>query len=322
MPNEKKPLPHITLANLRPPYPDFDYFANAVENPFLHGSKRFEPVNAWWLSEIATLVYSELDFIERTLKDKEVRFDVNEFSTDGGTQCFVLSNEDFAVVAFRGTETSPRKARGSRPDFRDVFKDILTIADVKASELFPGANVHHGFSAAVDEVWEGAGLKDFVSNLQSRTVWFTGHSLGAALATLVAARSERLDGIYTFGGPRVGDEGFARGFGQILSRKGVEYFRFVNNRDIVTTVPITSIPPGVTFKHVGTLKHIDARGRIHGDSTFFENLKNEVRSLLPLDPEGGFDTNFFNLIPNALDDHVPTLYATHIWNAYVEEQGV
>jgi hypothetical protein len=51
-------------------------------------------------------------------------------------------------------------------------------------------------------------------------------------------------------------------------------------------------------------------------------FRNEVRSLLPLDPARGLDPNFFNLIPNALDDHVPTLYATHIWNAYVEEQGV
>ena len=317
MPNEKKPLPRITLANLRPPYPDFDYFARNAENPFRHDSKRFELVNAWWLCESATLSYSDPDFVRQTFRDKTVLQSVRDFSTGGGTQCFVASNDDFALVAFRGTETSPR--RGARPDFREVFADIRTDADVMPSAAGPGANVHHGFSAAVDEVWEGAGLKDFVSNLPSRTIWFTGHSLGAALATLAAVRSERLDGLYTFGSPRVGDEGFARAFSRHLSDKGVEYFRFVNNRDIVTTVPLTSIPPRITFKHVGTLKHIDARGQIHESSTLFERLKNEVRSHLPLDPAGGLDPRFFDLIPNALEDHVPTLYATHIWNAHVDE---
>src|SRR2546421_4343343 len=317
MPNEKKPLPRITLANLRPPYPDFDYFADSAENPFRHDSKQFELVNAWWLCEAATLAYSDPDFVRQTFQDKTVLQSVRAFSTVGGTQCFVASNDDFAIVAFRGTETSTRG--GPQSDFHEVFADILTDINVRPSVFGPGANVHRGFSAAVDEVWDGAGLKDFVSNLSSRTVWFTGHSLGAALATLAAARSERLDGLYTFGSPRVGDEGFARAFGQRLSQKGVEYFRFVNNRDIVTTVPLTSIPPSIIFKHVGTLKHIDARGQIHENSTLFERLKNEVRSRLPLDAAGGLDPRFFNLIPNALEDHVPTLYATHVWNAHVDE---
>jgi hypothetical protein len=47
----------------------------------------------------------------------------------------------------------------------------------------------------------------------------------------------------------------------------------------------------------------------------------KVRDLLPFGVGGRLDPRLFNHIPNALDDHVPTLYATHIWNARVEEQG-
>lgn len=323
MSNGKRPLPRITLANAPPPYDeedgDYEYFVGAAENPFRPDSKGFEMVNAWWLCEAATLAYSDAERVRRRFREKTPLQDVRDFSTGGGTQVFVASNEEVAVVAFRGTEISPR-ADAPR-DFREIFRDVATDVDIKPSVFAPGGNVHRGFSRAVDDVWEAGGLRDYVSSLRSRTVWFTGHSLGAALATLAALRSERLDGLYTYGSPRVGDEGFAAAFGRILSRKGVECYRFVNNNDLVTTVPITSLPPGlVTYKHVGTLKYIDSGGQVRDNPGYFERLKDRVRGLLPIDSSGNIDPSFFNLVPDAVEDHVPTLYATHIWNAYVDER--
>ncbi|MCA9453043.1 MAG: hypothetical protein KC584_10520, partial [Nitrospira sp.] len=67
------------------------------------------------------------------------------------------------------------------------------------------------------------GLKE---EKRDRTFWFTGHSLGAALATLAADRYGDVQGLYTFGSPLVGDEGFARDF-------YVSGYRFVNNNDVV-----------------------------------------------------------------------------------------
>ena len=104
MPNEKKPLPRITLANLRPPYPDFDYFAHTAENPFRHDSKQFELVNAWWLCESATLAYSDPDFVRQTFQGKTVLQDVRDFSTVGGTQSQPVA------VASRYARTSPTLA--------------------------------------------------------------------------------------------------------------------------------------------------------------------------------------------------------------------
>lgn len=299
MSNRRKELPRITLRNLRPPYDeaDGDYFyfvdadrqPTAGRDPFRPDARGFEPVNAWWLCEAATLAYSAPATVEATFKDRTPLQQFRAFGTRGGTECFVASNEDFAVVVFRGTEASTRE--GSPLDFKDIFLDIGTDADIRTSVFAEGANVHRGFGEAVDEVWERGGLGDYVTNLPSRTVWFTGHSLGAALATLAAARSKRLDGLYTYGSPRVGDAGFAAAFDRLMADRGLEYYRYVQGDDVVTNVPLMSLPPVVFFKHAGTLKHIDP---------------------------GEHPLNF---IPDAIDDHVPTLYATHIWNAYVDSQG-
>ncbi|MCX5893209.1 MAG: lipase family protein, partial [Deltaproteobacteria bacterium] len=90
--------------------------------------------------------------------------------------------------------------------------------------------MHRGFQAALDEVWER--LHDYLEGKENarRTVWFTGHSLGAALATLAASRYGKVRGLYTFGSPRVGDLDFKQAF-------LVPTYRFVNHDDLVTRVP-------------------------------------------------------------------------------------
>ena len=71
-------------------------------------------------------------------------------------------------------------------------------------------NVHRGFKAALLEVWTD--LENYVSNLQKDNlkIWITGHSLGAALATLAADRYGNVQGLYTYGSPRVGDQDFKK----------------------------------------------------------------------------------------------------------------
>lgn len=327
MAERKKPLPRVNLLNARPPYDeadgDYTYFADAEgrpaadRHPFLPGARGFELANAWWLCEAATLAYSAPETVERTFGERTPLRQFRAFDTDGGTQCFVAWNRDFAVVTFRGTEISPQEGPGGGRDFRDIFRDIGADADIRTSVFGEGALVHRGFAEALDGVWDGGGLRDFIGGLDTAKVWVTGHSLGAALATLAAARSERLDGVYTFGSPRVGDEGFAAAFSGLMAGKGVECFRVVNHEDLVTKVPIRALPPGTVFKHVGSLKRIERDGSIHDGEPPPRGLKEALRDLLPFGADGKLDPRFFNFIPNAVDDHVPTLYATHIWNEMV-----
>lgn len=69
----------------------------------------------------------------------------------------------------------------------------------------------------------------------------TGHSLGAALATLATADlvnsgAASRAGMYSFAGPRTGDLAFAAEF----NRRVAVGWRIVNTEDIVTTVPLAT----------------------------------------------------------------------------------
>jgi triacylglycerol lipase len=348
MAERKKPLPKLNIRSAPPPYDEFIpddankseylYFADgdrqpcADRVPFRPDARGFELVNAWWLSEAATLAYSAPALAEPVFEHKTPLQQVRTFATGGGTECFVASNEEFAIAAFRGSELTPRP--GSPRDFYHIIKDWLRDFDIRTSNSVPGATVHRGFADGVKDVWENEGFGDYVKGLRARKVWFTGHSLGAALATLAAARAldenVRVGGLYTFGSPRVGDGDFADSFRRMMAEEGLTYFRFVNGDDAVTAVPLVSklrpsIPPFIRFKHAGTPKYIDRGGQITDEQNRLEELRERVLAILTgmgASPHAGVDIDrLFNGIPRAVEDHVPTLYSTHIWNAYVEEQG-
>ena len=177
-------------------------------------------------------------------------------------------------------------------------------ADIRLKFSGQGGKVHNGFKKALDEVW-----KDLVAYIHSihtpdRTLWVTGHSLGAALATLAADRYGNVQGLYTYGSPRVGDKDFAADF-------FVNAYRFVNNNDIVTRVP----PEGL-YQHVGELKYIDSSGEIHDNARRWSLKADEIGGRIKnvFNNLGHIRNGFLNLVPDGLKDHVPLYYAVHIWN--------
>ncbi|MBL4845162.1 MAG: lipase family protein [Planctomycetes bacterium] len=68
-----------------------------------------------------------------------------------------------------------------------------------------GGQVHGGFKAAFDSIWPD--VEQYLKTAPS-DVWFTGHSLGGAVATLAAARHGSSARLYTYGSPRVGTPAF------------------------------------------------------------------------------------------------------------------
>lgn len=74
---------------------------------------------------------------------------------------------------------------------------------------------------------------------ESLSITVTGHSLGAALALLVADDISTCSpdtppvAVFSFGGPRVGNKGFANR----LESKNVKVLRIVNKQDVITKVP-------------------------------------------------------------------------------------
>ena len=296
----KKELFEITVDNLAPPYKDYEFFKDCDKLPFRYQANIFDMVNAWWLIEVSTLVYAEPDFVTQKFKQNAGFTDV-KFFENKATQCFVANNEKFAIVVFRGSEARLREG-DSDPGY--IFADWMANFNFLPEAWDQGGNVHRGFKAALLEVWTD--LEDYVSNLQKNNlkIWITGHSLGAALATLAADRYGNVQGLYTYGSPRVGDQDFRKDF-------NVNTYRFVNNSDIVTKVP----PPGM-YCHVGELKYIDSEGIIHDNTNRWERWSDEIQGKFNnvFNALGQARKGFTEVLLEPIVDHVPTLYATHIWN--------
>lgn len=296
----KKELFEITVDNLAPPYKDYEFFKDCDKLPFRYQANIFDMVNAWWLIEASTLVYAEPDFVTEKFKQNAGFTDV-KFFENKATQCFVANNEKFAIVVFRGSEARLREG-DSDPGY--IFADWMANFNFLPEAWDQGGNVHRGFKAALLEVWTD--LEDYVSNLQKNNlkIWITGHSLGAALATLAADRYGNVQGLYTYGSPRVGDQDFRKDF-------NVNTYRFVNNSDIVTKVP----PPGM-YCHVGELKYIDSEGIIHDNTNRWERWSDEIQGKFNnvFNALGQARKGFTEVLLEPIVDHVPTLYATHIWN--------
>jgi len=276
---EKKPLPRPLLSLVLHPEndPDYRHFEDAMSVPFETTATAFSRVNAWWLADAALLSYWKPEIAGRIFSDHANLGSAPIQRLD--TQAYVAWNRAFALVAFRGTQP-------------DSLIDVLTDAliGLKGWDV-AGERVHAGFMEALDVVWDP--VVAALTPLADRPVWFTGHSLGAALATLAGDRFQRqrqarglgeLGGIYTFGSPLVGDRRFVDGFN---SRCGDRSFRFVNDEDTVTRVP----PPLFGYRHVNNERFVGFN-----------------------DPDVLFD--------EPLIDHTPRRYAVLVWNALIDALAV
>jgi hypothetical protein len=281
MTDNATPLPAPTIANLVPPSADYPYFANGQNHPFDPHATEFSMANAGWLADAALLAYGTPGCIEAKIQSAAQLTAPMEVTCFSGprTQCFVLHNDQFAVASFRGTRVEefpdpisllapkvPGLDDGDAiPPGQVVFinwRDTVTDADLA---LDPTTGVHRGFAKALVEVWTdqvNPHLDQLKADNQDLAIWFTGHSLGAALATLAAdaySREKQVKGLYTFGSPRVGNNAFADQF-------RVSSFRFVHHDDTVTRLPPPGFPTFYTQLR-GVEKYITAEGSIVDDPT-------------------------------------------------------
>jgi triacylglycerol lipase len=155
--------------------------------------------------------------------------------------------------------------------------------------------------------------------LQRRADRVKSSGLGAALATVAAARLAAdgitVQGVYTYGSPRVGNETFINQF-PVPSNT----WRFVHHRDLVTT-----LPPAGFYGHVGHLRQITSDGRLL-DCPEPASLRAQVsegfafvRELADIMTKD-FDIRNIDTFPvpfEALADHAPIYYANRIWNLQV-----
>lgn len=295
------------IVNLFPPVKDHPFFEITNRPPFeprVPATSGFSRANAWWLAEMSLLAYDEPPLIRAALA--KAGFKLAGSVSGESTQGFVAEGNGVVIVAFRGTQVF---IPGVHPidSLKGVLADSITDAQAGLIAASPGAvgRVHSGFADAVNEVKkELDDILDRIGN-DGRPLWLTGHSLGGAMAILTAARlRERVQGVYVYGAPRVGDASF----GKDVSDRIV---CFVHGSDPVAQVPplgarlplvpATEIPaPSGMYHQLGrvvTFKRVRLSGFVPG-------LLNAGAHLLDL-------LKFDRL---NLTDHAPLLYVRHFRN--------
>jgi hypothetical protein len=215
-------------------------------------------------------------------------------------QAAVLFNDDVLIICFRGSE-----GELSIDGFRDWFGTNLTF-QLQDTAWGRGVRVHKGFYITLDALY--GEIRDYVRPRRgNRKIYLTGHSTGGALALLCAYRLWRqqiyAEAVYTFGAPRIGNNGFAQSYAERLGRRT---YRWANHLDLATQVPDVSMPPTPTaiptpiepYVHVGRLNYIESNGDLTHD-------------LLDHDPM----TISFPPLTHAVNDHQITAYLWHMFDA-------
>jgi triacylglycerol lipase len=238
---------------------------------FDHGATEYSVLLAYWMAEAARLAYASPETVGETargwgfdrIRHHETTF-VPPFPLED-TQAYTAASDRMIVTAFRGTE--PMK-------IQDWLSDSTTPP-------WPGPAgkgfVHYGFAEALQSIYPQVrdAIMEFRDNDQ--TIWFTGHSLGGALAALAAMslhfEDPRLlsDGVYTFGQPRMCDRLLASAHDEAFRDRT---HRFVNNNDVVPQAP-----PEPAFRHIQTLHYIDSSGTLREGMPLLGGLTDRAEGL-------------------------------------------
>ena len=192
-------------------------------------------------------------------KFKALGYTIVEFFNIDGAQAYLLTNGTITVLSFRGTEVTEKS---------DVLADLKAGKNIEAC----GGKVHVGFKEEINKLWPTISkvLADNPGNL-----YVTGHSLGAAMATIAASRmQDRVTALITFGSPRVGNAEFVKSL-------TVDHYRVQNNCDDVTKVPFMLMG----FAHHGTHKYMNFHGEFR-DLTPWQQVKDMARSRLKARAKG------------------------------------
>jgi triacylglycerol lipase len=145
------------------------------------------------------------------------------------------------VIACRGTEPNE-------------WNDIQADANATSVLAETAGKVHRGFKREVDDLWP---MLETALMGNDQPLWFCGHSLGGAMATICAGRcflshiESMPEQLFTYGSPRVGNRRY-------INYVKLDHYRYVNNNDIVTRVP----PAWFGYRHCGSEVYMNRDGKI------------------------------------------------------------
>lgn len=238
-----------------------------------------------FFAKISNYAYKNEEEIQQEYPDYDI-----EYYSYAGADVFVFENASDMIIACRGTEVK---------QISDVKAD-LSISKTKATQ----GKIHIGFNHYVDKIWNSIFTRACDAKDNNKKLWITGHSLGAAMATIIAVRltentaSQTPEALFTYGSPRVGD----RTFINYCNGLSFSHHRWVNDGDIVTKIPFAPF-----FYHCGIMHHIAESGEI---TLNYERQSSIIKILKMLSPRIAVKT-----LTGDVKDHSSDLYRMHLFTA-------
>ena len=267
-------------------------------NPY---KTRLNHGNAYWMARLSKVVYKEKENsspdeskILELLKEEDPGF-INIYPvSEGNAQAIFVEHRQYFCMAFRGTD----ELMDWRDNLTTTKADFFDLSDV----------FHKGFYQHFEKIWQR--LEDIHKDRREENplpLFFTGHSLGGALATIATAHwvlngDRQFTSTYTFGQPRAVTPKLARTLAPMC---GSRFFRFHNNNDFVTRIP----PRAMGFSHMGQIAYIDTDKGIYLDSGFWFRFQDQYRGVWDAfkNKESGIDF----LADHNIDDY---LFAIKNWD--------
>ena len=217
--------------------------------------RRFSRNNALVMATLCALsYYAPEDQLEWAQQQPSVRGLHYLDCPQTGTQVSLVETDQALLVAPRGTPLTLDRKKDVALQWQDLANDL----NAWPVQNYDGSGrVLSGFKRAADGIWTQ--LKPYLEQARAshKAIHFSGHSLGAAVATHLADRMHHEmnalpDSLTTLGAPDVGWSKEQRHLQEI----GLEErtLRFVNNID---PVPV-AVPLG---QPLGTTVYFDRRGQ-------------------------------------------------------------
>ena len=254
---------------------------------------RIDPVMGIQMLKICDMTYNNPELSDvPDFKVEQIKvIEDKKTDTQGKVWIQTFHDESCLVFSFRGTEQK--------------IQDWAT--DLSARQMVipydnpnTASRVHEGFIKAYKSVRQQVhdSVKWYAEQIPvlnyKKTVRITGHSLGAALATLCAIDLQYNFGegkifetlqAYPFASPRVGNRAFVDSF----NKRVTACWRVVNRADLVPDLPLTSmgyrhvdtkVPLGIWNPFEGIISIFNQKGRFmaqlvnHGVGIYYDRLKN------------------------------------------------
>lgn len=267
----------------------------------------------------------------KILNDPSANFQFSVFTnpTEKLKYSTILSKSNqYLFIVFRGTQ-----------EFENWAANLNFMSVHLKLENLP-TKVHAGFSNS--QTLLQPNLVNLIKeNPEVKTVIFTGHSLGGAIAQIMSTKfsswlkqkmpNTRFE-VVTFGSPRVGDENFAKIFTRNLkpmplnSRQNspnllTRFGRFVFKDDLVPTLPnlTASMAKSALFSRFGG----DATAQNPNQNTFSSNLVNDTQyvhlcNFQRLDDSNNIsDTGYNMAVTGSVEDHSIDNYVNKLKSVYL-----